>query len=336
MFQIGGIITDVPADSAVVARLVDAGLDWVSWYGWHYSGLEGCREAAAMLGSKAMVCYQIGDSSRVFLNRDDPPSREAIEAQLIPGVAGYRVWDEPAPDDTLAARNILLLSGWVSAAGIVPHTNLYGSARFTDAAYVAYLKQYASLPTLSFDEYPFQTGAATYDWFRTLRLWSQNVTTPWQAMIQLSPFRYPADSTFPASFSIVNTRWQAYTALAYGATGICYYQLGPASSPVEVWDNGIVDGSGDTTDIYSQVRTMNADLHRLGEQMAGMRPTSQSISGSTLTSNFVDSAGYAWQVVVNLDLASSHNGLDPGQGQLIRTPVRTKPGKGRGRGKGPK
>ena len=323
-FLIGGIVTDtpVPADTTVLGRIAAAGVDWVFFYGWHYARLSGAAEVTAALeqlrahragfAMKSLACYESdadrtrAGRGRLFLNRDEALSVGAIDSTLVPerginapSTLGWTIWDEPELGDSLAFRNIGLMSRRIAAnpssSSGLAFTNLFSSCirdtAIADSAYTAYLERYLGLfdaplappPLLSFDEYPFQVPERIENnWFRTLRLVRDatnayarrtGARVPWQAMIQLSPYRDPAAPAFTAMFGVVNTRWQAYTALAYGAKGLCYYQLGPARSRIEVWGDGIIDERGDTVaTTYSQVRALDADLHRLGPTLMRLDP----------------------------------------------------------------
>jgi len=154
------------------------------------------------------------------------------------------------------------------------------------SGYAAYLRAYLSLydsrphaaPVLSFDDYPFQIpDTPRHDWFQNLRIVRDVVAqfgrkgrpTPWWVVVQLSPFHCPPHAcpadTFPRNFGFANTRWQIYTALAYGAKGISYWLATPFSNPAEVWGPGLIREDGDTVAVvYSQVRQLDHDLHELG------------------------------------------------------------------------
>ena len=323
-FLIGGIVTDtpVPADTTVLSRIAAAGVDWVFFYGWHYARLTGAAEVTAALEQlrahhagfalKSLSCYESdvdrsqAGRGRLFRNRDESLSLAAVDSTLSPAVGinapstlGWTIWDEPERGDSLAFRNIGLLSRRIAAhpgtSSQLAFTNLFSSCirdtAVSDPDYTAYLERYLGLfdgrsappPLVSFDEYPFQApGRIENNWFRTLRLVRDATNgyarrtgsrVPWQAMIQLSPYRDPAVPAFSAKFSVVNTRWQAYTAVAYGAKGLCYYQLGPARSRSEVWGDGILDAHGDTVATrYSQVRALDSDLHHLGPTLMRLDP----------------------------------------------------------------
>jgi hypothetical protein len=318
-FQIGGMVTDIPADTTLLVRIDDAGLDWVFWYGWHYATLPGAAEVVARLESlhahragfalKALACYKEEPGNpppppspgRLFWNRERSLSRALIDSTLSPshGISGpstlgYTVWDEPDTNEALAFTNIGLISRWIAAnpnsSDKLAYTNLFSACFMPDSTYAAYLKRYLDLfdgggtppPVLSFDEYPFQVPTRIEpNWFRTLRLVRDATNAqgragqrvPWQPMIELSPFHYPADSAFSPMSSVVNTRWQAYTALAYGAKGLCYFQLGPASSTREVWGDGILRANGDTVATrYSEIRALDSDLHHLGPWLMRLDP----------------------------------------------------------------
>ncbi|HXJ69203.1 MAG TPA: hypothetical protein VNM39_09875, partial [Verrucomicrobiae bacterium] len=155
-FQIGGIVTDIPADTTLLQRISDAGIDWVSWYGWHYATLPGAADVTARaeelrthhagFAMKVLAFYKAdpGDPprlapGRLFLNRDHAPSRADIDSTLSPthgidgpSTLGYAIWDEPDTNDALAFTNIGLISRWIAAnpnsANKLAFTNLFSSS----------------------------------------------------------------------------------------------------------------------------------------------------------------------------------------------------------------
>lgn len=161
-----------------------------------------------------------------------------------------------------------------------------GAGLSKEAGYEAYVDAYLSqfdrgprpAPILSFDHYRFQV-LETFLWndyfwnLRILRDKAAEYTRPhyriplW-LVTQLSPFRTTTARPFPATFSLTNTRWQIYGALAYGAKGISYWLLTPAYSKGEGdWGPGIFRSNTASDTVpgrYSQVRALNRELHRLG------------------------------------------------------------------------
>jgi hypothetical protein len=220
---------------------------------------------------------------------------------------GWLVWDEPCePADFtnlgIVSRHIGRLPG---AAHGLPYTNLMamyawdvtahqpascyyrhfgpGAGHAAEDGYRAYLRAYLEqfdarhpAPVLSVDHYPFQVpDHPQRDYFWTLRLLREEASraagggrpVPVWIMVQLSPFHRPGEDAFPANFGFVNTRWQVWCALAYGAKGIEYWGLRTFRNlPSEgVWGPGIFTDAGDTLGpCNAQVRALNRELHRLG------------------------------------------------------------------------
>lgn len=226
-------------------------------------------------------------------------------------VLGWAVWDEPC--DTLSFGNVGRLSRFIatqpSGNDRLPYVNLFPSytydndsalvyrARFgvgaglsKEAGYREYLRAYLSLfdsspnpaPLISFDSYPFQfPDTPARDYFLNLRVARDMAAEysrpgqriPFWVVVQLSAFRAPAQPSFPANFSFANTRWQVYSALAYGAKGISYWGMTPYQGATEVWGAGALDSAGNTNPaIYPQLVSLNQELHKLGPTLMKLDP----------------------------------------------------------------
>ena len=201
-----------------------------------------------------------------------------------------------------------------------------GSGMTKEAGYSAYLRAYLSLfdghvrsaPLLSFDSYPFWVPAAPHrDYFMNLRLVRDAAAEygragqriPFWVVVQLSPVRSPVDSRFPAAFTFDHTRWQVYSALAYGAKGISYFAVSPLPDPYWIWGPGVIQDDGDTVAVrYSQLRQLNRELHNLGPTLMRLDPIA-CFHGSTLGWSGIDdevftSPGRAHHVLSSLGPAS--------------------------------
>jgi hypothetical protein len=228
--------------------------------------------------------------------RSDAP---AIRRRLEPGgginspsVAGWVLWDEPSTDREFEAiaAGLGLLASVPETAGKLAFVNLLPAAahaapefarrygRDKVSAYRAYLRRYLDLhrsrgevaPYLSVDSYPFQLGSSARDHFLTLREMAlaareysrrEQVVRTW-LIVQLSPFR-AGGRTHPAP-DAVRIRWQVSAALAYGATGIWYWTLAPATRGDYL--DGLVDARGRETSAAKVVRETNARLRTLGPE----------------------------------------------------------------------
>ncbi|HTK31282.1 MAG TPA: hypothetical protein VL332_04915 [Candidatus Saccharimonadaceae bacterium] len=229
--------------------------------------------------------------------------RASIEATLdslmMPSVLGYFVWDEPCSLSTLAAamQMVKLMQSYPSSIGKLAYVNLlpayaadqgpffarsFGATKNVSfPAYLStYLDSFDSLSTpavLSTDQYPFQVpGKVRTDYFLTLRHMREKsrkhrrsiAPTPVWQWVQLSPI---ARAGIPAP-TITQVRWQVYAALAYGVKGIGYWTLAPTGWANGNYGPGILTATGDTTSMYSAIRALDAEIHRLGPSLMRCDP----------------------------------------------------------------
>jgi hypothetical protein len=217
-----------------------------------------------------------------------------------PAVLGWCLWDEPCTPAELATAT--RLQRWLrtqpATAARLPFVNLHpapfptweacyekrlAAAGGKDAAYRAYLDEYLSAfdgdaqpaPVLSFDLYPFLDPASLHDgWFAALeaaagaaRAHSKpGLPIPLWVVVQLSPYKQKG-KPWPTEPTFAQTRWQVWSAVAYGAKSVSYYTLGAVYDPAK--DEGFGDGlitrdGGRPTPRYAPLQQLNLELHRLG------------------------------------------------------------------------
>lgn len=227
---------------------------------------------------------------------------------------GWAIWDEPCEAahfanigrisrraatlpyaaHGLAYTNLLPIDAWDNSR--TDSTSCY-SRNFGVAGgyakedgYRHYLRRYFELfpggapPVVSIDHFAWQVpGHPQRDWFWNLRVLREECArvsaghspVPFWVVLQLSPFRPPNAAEFREQFGFVHTRWQVWSALAYGAKGITYWGLRTFDNrPREgVWGPGIFTDDGDTVAVrYSQVRALNRELHALGPTLMQLEP----------------------------------------------------------------
>ena len=224
-----------------------------------------------------------------------------------PSTLGWFVWDEPCTRAEM--KNLVDLSlrmrSYPPTAGTLPFVNLlpiadvgargcYGDAfvggRDRVSGYAAYLDAYLSAfdgeadpaPLLSFDHYPFQIdGRESGTYFenlatardRALAHGRPGARVPLWVIVQLASFK-PVDAPFMRSPSIAQVRWQAWTAVAYGAKSISYWTTGTTADPDPRtgFRGGLLELDGRPTPKYDAVRRLNAELHALGPTLMKLDP----------------------------------------------------------------
>ena len=129
------------------------------------------------------------------------------------------------------------------------------------------------------------------------------------------PYRNPSEA---------DLRWQAWTALAYGAKGISWFTYWTPKSQEWNFHNGILDETGKRTEHYEQVKRLHGAIRAMGPTLrtltstavyaagtklpgvepwpeAGAAPVARVEGGPFLVGFFVDYAGTAHATIVNVD-----------------------------------
>ncbi|MEP7028519.1 MAG: hypothetical protein ABI960_07980 [Candidatus Eisenbacteria bacterium] len=220
---------------------------------------------------------------------------------------GWCLWDEPSTRPQLDAIGELSrrMRRDPVAGGKIPYVNLlpiaplgggagylrdFGAGVDRRAAYAAYLDAYLSqfdaepepAPLLCFDHYPFQhDGREAGDYFENLEIARDRAVArgrpgmriPLWVVIQLAAFK-PPGAPFMEGPTLAQVRWQAWTAVAYGAKSISYWTTGTIDDPAPRtgFRGGLLELNGRPTSKYAAIRTLNAELHALGPTLMRLDP----------------------------------------------------------------
>jgi hypothetical protein len=221
---------------------------------------------------------------------------------------GWHLGDEPYQRAVMArlADMTRRLRAYPPTAGQLPFVNLFPAVnpahnstyagefgKERRAAYAAYLRAWLShfdddpdpAPMLSFDHYPFQAKTRpSPEWFVTLAVARDETNArarpaegkiiPVWAVIQASDHRPRGQRGFARTFNPTQLRWQAWSAVAYGAKGISYWTLAPAEDKGNDlgFDAGIFDARGRVTALLPAMKSLNAELHALGPHLMALDP----------------------------------------------------------------
>jgi len=201
-------------------------------------------------------------------------------ADIHPAVWGVNVVDEPpATDFPLLGERVEKIKA--SLPGTLPYINLYPNYGFVaenspeqienelkTKTYDEYVKRYVAsvdLPYIAFDHYVYSSGKEQklYDNFRTVAdACRESGREMW--------FTAQVNSSAPDVFISENQlRFQAYSALAYGASAINW-----ACWTKGWWYNNVLDGSGEKTEQYGKLQRVNGELHVFGEEYSKYRVVS--------------------------------------------------------------
>jgi hypothetical protein len=260
-FRLQMIVHDrVPFDPA--ERIVDNADPKKNW-----PRLRRVLEPAAGLNRRSTLGWHLAD---------EPQRREQLDRI---GELSRRLRALPATADQLDYCNLLPT---VDPATNADYARDFGSdpARAYAAYLRAYLSQFDDEPApasvLSFDHYPFlRSPRPDAFWFLNLLLArdaaaaadrpAEGRFVPVWVIIQASSFR-PSGRAFTRHLTPVMVRWQAWSAVAYGAKGIAYWTLSPAEDTKNRigFGPGVFDGRGRATGLVPVVRQLNRELHALG------------------------------------------------------------------------
>ena len=257
--------------------------------------------------------YPKNDPARFTANADSNLDWPAIRQRVAPesganraSTLGWSLWDEPCDRASLARAVDMVRRFRVNpaTAGQLPFVNLLpagdpgepwcldnefagGDRLATWTSYAdAYLKAFDSdpwpAPVFSFDCYPFlNDGLVRSSYFETLRM-ARDLSlahsrpgwrVPLWVIVQLAPFK-PHGRPMMQGPSFAQTRWQAWTAVAYGARGISYWTTGTSNDSTldERFGPGIVDLYGQPTPLHASLAQLNRELHALGPTLMKLDP----------------------------------------------------------------
>ena len=246
------------------------------------------------------------DPGRITDNPDPAKNWPRMRANLEPAAGmtsrstlGWLLVDEPTSPEAMARIGEMTrrMRALPATAGLVPFVNLlpaldpkehrwfaaYGSD--PRSAYAAYVRSYLALfdrdpdpaPLLSFDCYPFQaTTRPAKLWFLTLAVTrdearaasrpAKDQRVPVWAILQSGDHRPRGRKDCARTFAPVQLRWQAWSAVAYGAKAIAWWTLSPAEDPQAQlgFAGGLFDKQGRNAPFFADLRALHRELHALG------------------------------------------------------------------------
>ena len=211
------------------------------------------------------------------------PEKTAALFMNHPAMGGYYIYDEPGmklfPElkswckriQTVDKKNLLYVNIWPDFAG---------PDALQAENYKAYLKEFLKeLPVqvVSFDYYPVMKDRLSKSWYQNLELISAESTKaglPFWAFALTS--NYDADHIMPQTLAAL--RIQAFSNLAYGAQGICYYEYWdrtPVTTGASEDDRGgPLNAAGKRTVVFDRVKQISAEIQALSPVFLGAKVVS--------------------------------------------------------------
>jgi len=204
-------------------------------------------------------------------------------AQLFmnhPAMGGYYIYDEPA------VQLIPELKNWCKRIQSVDNKHLLyvnllpnfaAPADLGTSNYKEYVEEFLKqLPVqvISFDYYPVMSNRLSKTWYENLELISaesQRTGLPFLAFALTS--NYDEEHITPQTLAAL--RLQAYSNLAYGAQGICYYEYWDRTPVVagaqEDDRGGPISASGKRTVVFDRIKQVSAELQTLAPVFLGAK-----------------------------------------------------------------
>lgn len=208
--------------------------------------LEKYRKAAArFVRHPAIVAVDIGDEPSAL---DFPHYRAVVES--------LRTWAPGLP---------LYLNLYPNYASVAANTGKQTRNQLGTATYAEHIARYAEqvpLSYLSYDFYPYMDNDAANDRFR-LKMWDNFRIVADSCRATGRDFWYipQVNSHYARIHMTENTlRFQAHAALAFGAVSITWACYTPGW-----WTNNVLRADGTPNPEYGRLKTVNAELRRLGD-----------------------------------------------------------------------
>ncbi len=206
-----------------------------------------------------------------------------------PSVVGWFLRDEPVTADFDSLRQFRDRVYAADSSHLV-YLNLFPSIVPAEAlgadSYEDYVQRFVSevaLPQISYDFYPIveEDGRVCvrpqfYENLEVTRKVSRERGMPfWAFCLATAHMFYPVPSA-------AHLRFEAYSALAYGAQCIQYFTY--ATPGREVWDfhNAPIDSVGQRTDVYYKVQSLNRDIQSLAKVFLGADAVEVGHTGSVI------------------------------------------------------
>ena len=234
------------------------------------SGANPAQNKAILDACKKYKLKFIPNDSRILAFPPESPAfktnLDAVVAEYAshPALGGYFLGDEPSPDAfrTLGAVNQYLLERDPKR---LPFINLYPNHApewALGGTYEQHVEKYLTTVKprlLSFDHYALITdGTLRPIYFENLEIIRRQAlkhNVPFGFIFQVTPhfsYRDPSEDEI---------RWQANTALVYGARALMYFTYwSPTNDPAFKTSVAIIDPKGNRSVHYEQAKRVNADV----------------------------------------------------------------------------
>lgn len=258
-----------PMSDATCKQMVDGGFN-VVW----------CNEKDLDLLQKHQLRGMLHDPLLAPVTVEDAGQRAKLDALVDrvkghPAMYAYFVTDEPSAAQFAGLGKLFAHLRGRDAAHLA-YVNLFPTYATNDqlgvtgdreAAYREYLKRFVDVVRpglISYDNYQFYIKGDGKEYFRNLsmvRRAASDAGVPFLNIVQAAA--WAPDVRVP---NADETRYLAYTTLAYGASGISYYvYYAPGHR------GGIAAEDGTPTPIYGTLKTLNREFVAIGKELAGLR-----------------------------------------------------------------
>lgn len=235
-----------------------------------YEGADGNAVQALQLAEKYGIKYLVRDWSLGGIHEEDfdlIPSMVEPWTQY-PAYAGHLIADEPGANqfDRLGKMKEVFDT---AANGGHFYINLYPTysslAQRDGRSYLEYVSEYVSKvkpDVISYDHYPLMKNvegtAVTEDYLLNLEIISRaarEAGVPWWNFMQTMSFgRVNREPDYD------DLRWQAYTTLAFGASGIQHFCYWSPKDDGTSFGESMIDREGNKTPLYDAAKFVNYEL----------------------------------------------------------------------------
>jgi len=192
-----------------------------------------------------------------------------------PALWGYYLKDEPSASlfNSLGAANRYLLEKDPKHTPFVNLFPTYATNQQTGAfSYEQYVDEFCRVvepKMLSYDHYALMAdGTVRGDYFSNLEIIRR------QSIKHSIPFNYILLSVPHGPYKDVteaDIRWQAFTALAYGARGLMYFTYTTPNDPQWNYHDALIDANGKPTAKYEIAKKVNGEILKLAPTLMRLK-----------------------------------------------------------------
>ena len=235
-----------------------------------YEGADGHAVQALQLAEKYGIKYLVRDWSLQGIHEED---FDLIADMVEPwtqysAYAGHLIADEPGANQFDRLGKMKEVFDEVADGGLF-YVNLYPTysslAQRDERSYMEYVTEYVEKvkpDVISYDHYPLMQNvegtAITEDYLLNLEIISRaarEAGVPWWNFMQTMAFgRVNREPDYD------DLRWQAYTSLAFGASGIQHFCYWTPKDDGTSFDEAMIDREGNKTELYDAARFVNYEL----------------------------------------------------------------------------